>query len=254
VKDSIHVTGCNAVSAILEERPERVIEFVVLADARPHPGRDALRLKAESLGIPLSEEDSDFFRRVAGGRNAQGVAALLKPFPYTDLHAIADSAGEQSVLVVLDGVTDPHNLGAIVRSAAFFGADGVVIPKDRSVAMTPVAERISSGGAQIVPIARVANLSRALQDLQDAGYWVVGTVAEDGEALEDVDLSGRTVVVLGAEGSGMRRLTRKRCDRLVCLPGGHGGLESLNVSVFGGVMLYEVHRQREARKKQGGKG
>ena len=250
MKDAIHVTGCNAVSAVLEENPERVLEVVFLSEARPHPGREAVRSRAQQLRIPTEEEDAAFFRRISGGRNAQGVAALLKPFPYMDLHAIVERAGEQSVLVVLDGVTDPHNLGAIVRSAAFFGADGVIIPRDRAVAMTPVAERVSSGGAQIVPVARVANLARALQDLQDAGYWVNGTVAEEGEAPEDVDLCGRTVVVLGAEGAGMRRLTRKRCDRLIRLPGGKGGLESLNVSVFGGVMLYEVHRQRMAQQRK----
>ena len=254
MKDSNHVTGFNAVSAVLEERPERVIEVLFLADARPHPGREAVRKLAQKRGMPMQEEDASFFRRIAGGRNAQGVAALLKPFPYTDLHVIADRAGPESLVVVLDGVTDPHNLGAIVRSAAFFRADGIVIPKDRAAAMTPVAERVSAGGSEIVPIARVANLARALQDLQDAGYWVTGTVADGGEALEDVDLTGRTVVVLGAEGAGMRRLTRERCDRLVQLPGGQGGLESLNVSVFGGVMLYEVDRQRRVQERKGGQG
>ena len=146
------------------------------------------------------------------------------------------------LILVCDGVTDPQNLGAIIRSAAFFGAKGLIIPRDKSADVTPLAERVSAGGAASLPIVRVVNLSRTLEELKENGYWVYGTVEGGGEQPSQHQLKGKTAIVLGAEGQGIRRLTREKCDVLLTLTS-NGTIPALNVSVFAGLMLYEVHRQ-----------
>lgn len=244
------VTGIHAVASALAETPERVVRVLIQAAVRPHPARDAIVMDARQRGIPVEEEQTDYFKRLAAGRNTQGVAAELRSFAYTDLEDLVRPGTATPLVVVLDGVSDPHNLGAVLRSAAFFGATGVVIPKDRAVHVNPTVERAAAGGAAMVPVAMVTNLARALDDLKQAGLWVVGSVPTGGEALAAVDFCVPTALVLGAEGPGMRRLTTERCDRLATLPP-LGRMESLNVSVFAGIFLYEAIRQRTSAAERG---
>jgi 23S rRNA (guanosine2251-2'-O)-methyltransferase len=189
------------------------------------------------------EESDAFFDELSQGKSVQGIAAELAPFPYADLTTSLQALSRQDVtLLVLDGVTDPHNLGALARTAAFFGAWGILLPKDRSVEVTPTVERVSAGAINGLEVFQVTNLSRALQELKAAGFWVYGTVVEGGVPPAAVDLRGRSAIVLGSEGHGMRRLTKEGCDGWITLPTANP-VGSLNVSTFGAVMLYEIWRQ-----------
>ena len=159
-----------------------------------------------------------------------------------DIFAVAAERGEEPFVVVLDGITDPHNLGAIIRSAECAGAHGVVIPERRAAGLSPAAAKAAAGALNHMPIARVKNLNRALDDLKEAGLWVTGT-AMDGESAYTADLTGPVALVIGSEGEGMSRLARERCDRVVSLPV-KGHIDSLNASVAAGVLMYEIVRQR----------
>jgi len=150
---------------------------------------------------------------------------------------------DNALFLVLDGVTDPHNLGACLRSAAAAGTTAVIVPKDRAVGITPVVRRASAGAVDRVPLIEVTNLARALRDMKDAGVWLTGLAGEAEASLYDVDLKGKTALVMGGEGEGMRRLTREACDHLARIPM-PGSMESLNVSVATGVALFEAVRQR----------
>ncbi|GMV39271.1 MAG: hypothetical protein AMXMBFR64_09870 [Myxococcales bacterium] len=247
------VTGIHAVASALSETPDRVIRILIQADVRPHPAREAIVSEARQAGIPVEPEQTDYFKRLAAGRNTQGVAAELRAFSYVDLDEVVKARDHAPLLVVLDGVSDPQNLGAILRSAAFFGATGVVIPKDRAVHVNPTVERAAAGAAAMLPVCMVTNLARALDELKAGGLWVVGSVPAGGEPITAVDFTVPTALVLGAEGPGMRRLTTERCDRLVTLPS-QGRMESLNVSVFAGIFLYEALRQRVLAAPHGGPG
>jgi 23S rRNA (guanosine2251-2'-O)-methyltransferase len=231
------------VAEILREQPNRVLRLVVQADAKAHPARDVLVKEAGSLGIVVKQESADFFERLAPGRATQGIAADLRPFSYAALETVLANASATSIVLLLDGVTDPQNLGGILRSAAFFGVDAVVLPRDKSAEVTPTVERVACGGAAHISVCQVTNLSRAVEELKRHGYWVYGTVVDRGEFPYRVDLKGKVGLVLGSEGEGIRRLVREHCDGLISLPGG-ANVESLNVSVFAGLICYEVARQR----------
>lgn len=247
------VTGIHAVASALSETPERVVRILIQADVRPHPARDAIVEQARQGGIPVESEQTEYFKRLASGRNTQGIAAELRTFAYADLTDLLQPREGVPLIVLLDGVSDPQNLGAIVRSAAFFGATGVVIPKDRAVHVNPTVERAASGAAAMIPVCMVTNLARAIDEVKQAGIWVVGSVPSGGESITAVDFTVPSALVLGAEGPGMRRLTTERCDRLVTLPA-QGRMESLNVSVFAGIFLYEALRQRVLAAPRGGPG
>ncbi len=241
------LSGIHAVASLLRENPERIRRLIVQADARPHPARDVLVAEARGLGIEVVERDAGWFRALATGRNAQGIAAEIAPFPYAVLGDVVDATAgaEHALVAVLDSITDPQNLGSILRSAAFFGLAGVIIPKDRAAEVTPTVERVAAGGAAAVRVCQVTNIARTLDALKDAGFWVYGTVASGGEPMHRTDLTGRTALVLGAEGSGLRRLVAEKCDRLVTLPP-RGPMPALNAGVFAGVAFFEWARQVEA--------
>jgi 23S rRNA (guanosine2251-2'-O)-methyltransferase len=152
----------------------------------------------------------------------------------------------ETLLLLLDGVTDPRNLGACMRTAAAAGADAVIVPRDRSASLTAVVAKAAAGATESLPLITVTNLARAMKDMQDAGIWIIGAEIEAAQGLYDVDLTGARAWALGAEGSGLRRLTRERCDVLVHIPMA-GGMQSLNVSVAAGVCLFETQRQRRQR-------
>jgi 23S rRNA (guanosine2251-2'-O)-methyltransferase len=187
--------------------------------------------------------------RLAGTDRHQGVVAIVADYRYADLDdlvARAEASGRAALLVVLDGVEDPHNLGAIIRSAHALGAHGVVIPKDRAVGITPAAAKASAGAVERCPVARVTNVAKSLEALKEAGIWSVALAADGERALGDVDLAGPTALVLGSEGEGLRPLVRRTCDLSARIPMS-GGLDSLSVSASAAVALYEAARQRGAR-------
>ena len=181
----------------------------------------------------------------AEGRH-QGVMALCSPGETYDesfLLKLAEERGGDAFFLMLDGVTDPHNLGACLRAADGAGVQAVIVPKDNSVGLTPVVSKVACGAAETMPLVMVTNLTRTLEKLQQQGAWVVGTTGDAEQLIYDIDLKGPMVLVMGAEGAGMRQLTQKQCDFLVKLPMA-GGVSSLNVSVATGICLYEVVRQR----------
>lgn len=236
--------GIHAVQAILKTSPGKIDEI------RVQKGRDDQRLKklislAEQQDIPVTWVLRSDLDALAGGRH-QGVAALCRGADIQDenyLYELLEQLDQAPFLLVLDGVTDPHNLGACMRSADAAGVQAVIVPKDNSVGMTPTVQKVACGAAESVPLVVVTNLSRTLKQLQEQGLWIVGTAGETEQMIYDVDLKGPLVVVMGAEEKGLRRLTRENCDLLVKLPMA-GAVSSLNVSVATGICLFEAVRQR----------
>ena len=187
--------------------------------------------------------DDERLAKLAGSSNHQGVIAVVDAaYPHVTLDDVLEDVAEPALLLVLDGVTDPHNLGACLRNADAFGAHAVIVPKDRAGGLNATVAKAASGAADTVALITVTNLARALRDLKAKGVWVIGAEA-GGESLFDADLSGPVAWVLGAEGAGLRRLTREHCDRIVGIPL-VGSVESLNVSVASGICLYATRRAR----------
>jgi 23S rRNA (guanosine2251-2'-O)-methyltransferase len=207
---------------------------------------EKLLLLAKEKEVPVRQRDKKDLARLCGTEHHQGVALRAEPFAYAGLEDILEqwrASGENGLLLVLDGVQDPRNLGALIRSAACAGAHGVVIPKDRAVGVTATAEKASAGAVETVPVAQVANIAHCLEELKKAGFWIFGAVGESAASIFDQDFRGHVAIVIGGEGEGIRPLVLKKCDHLVAIPI-RGGVSSLNASVAGGVMLFEVVRQR----------
>jgi len=239
------MVGINPVEGALSHDAGRVRELRVERGAR-NPRVAELAARARQLGIAVTECARDQLERVADGARHQGVAASYaapEALDERDLVRLAEEAGGSALFLVLDGVTDPHNLGACLRSAAAAGVTAVIVPKDRAVGITPVVRRASAGGADRVPLVAATNLARALRTLKDAVVWLTGLAGETDIDLYDIDLTGPCALVLGSEGEGLRRLTRETCDFLARIPM-PGDMESLNVSVSAGVALFEALRQR----------
>jgi len=239
------VTGFHAVEEALASG--RALDRVVLARGRHGERVEAVVRLAKSRGVPVRFEDRQQIDRATGTREHQGVAALAAAKGVAELEDLLRDAAETDVLVLLDGVEDPHNLGAIVRTSLAAGAKGVVIPERRAAGLSDTVERASAGALAYLPIARVKNLVRAMEQMKEAGYWLVGLDEKAEKSYTDVDLRGKVAVVLGREGEGLHELTRKRCDFLVSLPT-TGPVKSLNVSVAAGVMLFEIVRRRNTKK------
>lgn len=200
---------------------------------------------AEEQGVPVHRRDRADLERLAGNPHHQGVVLRVAPFAYTDLEDFlsAHQADDALFLLALDGIQDPQNLGALIRSAACAGVQGVIIPKDRACGVTPVVEKASAGAVETVPVMQVTNLVQALERLKQAGCWAYGLAGEAGKYLYTTDFRGNLVVVVGSEGEGIRPLVRKHCDGLLAIPQ-YGGVSSLNASVAGGIVLFEAARQR----------
>ena len=239
------VYGLHAVNAVLERAPERLLEIWVAQprdDARIHELRD----RAQNVGVSVQLVGGDALAKLVGEVAHQGAVAAVRPLKAWDEHDLIQGISQISgdpLILILDGVTDPHNLGACLRTADAAGAHAVLIPKDRAAAVDGVVRKVAAGAAEFVPVASVTNLARAIDMLKERGIWVVGTDAEALQTLYGADLRRPLAMVLGAEGAGMRRLTRERCDFLVRIPMA-GQVESLNVSVAAGVALFEARRQR----------
>ncbi|MBW7472845.1 23S rRNA (guanosine(2251)-2'-O)-methyltransferase RlmB [Marinobacter sp. M216] len=238
------VFGWHAVEAVLKREPERLQQVWIQTgrqDKRVKSVTDAL----DSLGVRWKVvHRRELDERVSGVH--QGiVAAVSESREWTEDDLLAQLAGSDKppFLLVLDGVTDPHNLGACMRTADAVGVQAVVVPKDKSASLTPVARKVACGAAETVPFVRVTNLARFLRTLKDQGVWLIGTAGEASATLFQADFKGAVALVMGAEGKGMRRLTREHCDQLINIPM-LGHVDSLNVSVATGVCLYEALRQR----------
>jgi 23S rRNA (guanosine2251-2'-O)-methyltransferase len=186
---------------------------------------------------------SDRLTALAGTEAHQGVAAVVGPYPVVPLQRLTSGEKGPPLLLLLDGIQDPHNLGAIVRTALCAGAAGIVLPRDRSVGPTPAVSRVSAGALEHTALARVTNLARSIDSLKKAGFWIYGLVAAGGDSLFDCDLKGSLALVVGGEGKGLRRLVAERCDRIAAIPQ-RGPVGSLNASVAAAVALYEAYRQR----------
>ncbi len=236
------VYGIHSVAALLERSPERIDSLQVL-EGRSDQRMQQLLQAAEEAQLRIVRVSRDALDKYEVKH--QGVIALLaKNFEYreADLKQLVARA-DNPLLLILDGVTDPHNLGACLRSADAAGVDVVIAPKDNAASLTPVVRKVACGAAEAVPFVQVTNLARTLRDLQEWGVWIVGTAGEADTVIYDQDLKGPIAIAMGAEGSGLRRLTRERCDFLVKLPMA-GSVSSLNVSVATGICLFEVVRQR----------
>ena len=243
--------GIHSVRVMLTRSPQR-IRRLLLASAREDARLGEIRALAQRAGVQVAPADVATLDKLSDGGRHQGVVAELQAQagdPETQLEQALEAAGASPLLLVLDGVQDPHNLGACLRSADAAGVAAVIAPRDRAAGLTPVARKVAAGAAESVPFVSVVNLARTLRDLKERGVWLVGTADDAGQTLYDVDLTGPTAIVLGSEGEGMRRLTRETCDQLVSIPMA-GAVESLNVSVATGVVLYEAVRQRRARPRK----
>ncbi|MBM7456933.1 23S rRNA (guanosine2251-2'-O)-methyltransferase [Oceanisphaera litoralis] len=238
------IFGIHALDALLETHPEQVLE-VWLLKGREDERLNALQARLLAVGVKAQPASRAALDNKAKGGQHQGVVAKVKAQPVlneTDLDQLL-ATQDSPLLLVLDGVTDPHNLGACLRTADAAGVHGVIVPKDKSASLGPVVRKVACGAAEVVPLFQVTNLSRTLRQLQDKGVWVVGTAGEADHSLYQARLSGALALVMGAEGKGMRRLTREHCDELVSIPMA-GSVSSLNVSVATGVCLFEMVRQR----------
>ncbi len=243
---SHYIYGIHAVTTLLSSHPEMLEHLYV------QQGRDKKRLQhcldqAKASGIVVSVLPGDELDQLANqNKNHQGIVALCKTLPsYTeaDLTNLLQKQTSPYLLLVLDGVSDPHNLGACMRVANAMGVNFIITPKDRSVGITPVVHKVASGAALLTPLVRVTNLARTLRWLKEEGVWIVGTDEATEETISQIDLKGSIAIVMGSEGSGLRALTRKHCDFLarvdLC-----GVVRSLNVAVATGICLYECYRQR----------
>jgi len=234
--------GFHAVAARVRQRPES-IRAIYIAPARDDKRLREFVARAEAAGCALHAAAAQRLTQLAGTPRHQGVVAIVDAaIPHVTLEDVLESLAEPALLVVLDGVTDPHNLGACLRNADAFGAHAVIVPKDRAVGLNATAAKAASGAADTVPLLTVTNLARTLRDLKERGVWILGADV-GGESLFAAEVSGPIGWVLGAEGSGLRRLTRERCDRIVGIPLA-GAVESLNVSVACGICLYASRRAR----------
>lgn len=244
-KQNSWIAGINAVAAAIEHDAEHVREVLLEAGAR-NPRLAELEMEARRRDIDVRRVTQQALDGVAGGLRHQGAAARYAGASVLgegDLPGLVEAADGRALLLVLDGVQDPHNLGACLRSAAAAGITAVVIPKDKAVQVNATVRKTSAGAADIVPVVQVTNLARALRELQKQGVWLHGLDGEATQELYALDLTGNVALVLGGEGGGLRRLTREHCDSLARIPM-PGGFESLNVSVAAGVALFEAVRQR----------
>jgi 23S rRNA (guanosine2251-2'-O)-methyltransferase len=244
------IFGIHAVKTLLERSPQRVLALV-LQKARDDARMREIKTLAASLGVKIESRDARELDQLSGGQQHQGICARIRATQALGegaLDDLLDGLKRPPFLLVLDGVQDPHNLGACMRTAEGAGVDAVVVPRDRAVGLTPTVRKVASGAAEIVPFIQVVNLARTLGMLKEREVWVVGTDEEGTSLHYEANLVGSLAIVMGAEGDGMRRLTKESCDALVRIPM-LGATPSLNVSVATGILLFEAVRQRGKPRK-----
>jgi 23S rRNA (guanosine2251-2'-O)-methyltransferase len=239
------VYGLHAVAALLANPHRKTYKLFINQD-RMDKKVQALLTKAQQMSVPVELVTTQKMNQRFAEFTHQGIvaqASALTEYNESHLNALLDSSKKPGLILILDGVTDPHNLGACLRSADATGVDFVIIPKDKSASITAVVSKVACGAAESVPLVRVTNLVRAMEVLKERGVWIYGAAGEADATLYEIDCTGTMALVMGAEGEGIRRLTREHCDGLFSLPM-LGSVDSLNVSVATGVSLYEVIRQR----------
>jgi len=243
-----HIFGLHSVQHVLQQTPQRVLELYVLRERDDQRVQQLLETAAQA-GVPWQDVPRQTLDKLSEQGRHQGVVARCKALAQLDEDWLwarleqAQDATSKPLLLVLDGVQDPHNLGACLRTADAAGVMAVIVPKDRAVGLSGTARKVASGAAETVPLLTVTNLARCLRELQDHGVWLVGMAGEAEASVYQADFRGAVALVLGAEGDGLRRLTRETCDQLVRIPM-QGQVESLNVSVAAGICLFEAVRQR----------
>ncbi len=239
------IIGRNPVMEAL--RSGREIEKIFIKKGGVEGSIVSIIKKARAEGIAVTEVDKQKLDNMSQGENHQGIVALAAVHEYVSVNDIlkqAEEKGKPPFIIICDKITDPHNLGSIIRTANCVGADGVIIPKRNSVGLNSVVDKTSAGALEYTPVARVTNIARTIDELKDKGLWI--TAADmDGEAMYDIDLKGAIGLVIGSEGEGVSRLVRDKCDFIASIPM-HGKISSLNASVAAGVMMYEILRQRES--------
>ncbi len=246
-----YIYGLNAVSVLLQQTPQQVKQLFI-QPTTSNPRVQKITQLAKQLQLRIQTTAPDALDKLAENGLHQGVIAELMPntaLTESDLMPLLDALTVPPFLLILDGVQDPHNLGACLRSANAAGVHAVIIPKDRAVHLTPVVYKIASGAANITPCIPVTNLARTMTQLKDRGIWIYGASDEISQSIFEADLKGSIAWVLGAEGHGLRRLTRETCDALFAIPM-QGVVSSLNVSVATGICLFEAVRQRTATLKK----
>lgn len=243
-EDSDLIYGRHPVLSALESQ-RGLNRIWITARLRYDPRFHHLLLQAKENGAVIDEVEPKRLDQITDGANHQGIAAQISPYSYIELHElIAQSKTvNDPVIVVAEGITDPHNLGAIIRTAEAIGAQGLVIPQRRAAGITSTVVKVAAGALENFPVARVINLGRALEELKEAGFWIYGTAVTGSEPLHTVNFSGAIVLVVGSEGEGLSMLTQRSCDVLVSIPL-LGKTPSLNASVASGMALYEIYRQR----------
>jgi len=244
------LVGFHAVIARIRQAPDSLKTVYYDLSRRDRRMKEFIEITQQTIGRKVHQADSERLRQLAGHDRHQGVVAFAEPASLArNVAELLDSLGDKNpLLLILDGITDPHNLGACLRVADGAGADAIIVPKDRSAQLNTTVSKVASGAAEIMPFVAVTNLARSMRELQEAGVWLIGTSDDAEKILYEVDLTGPVAIVMGAEGEGMRRLTKETCDELVSIPM-FGGVESLNVSVASGVCLYEAVRQRILKAK-----
>jgi 23S rRNA (guanosine2251-2'-O)-methyltransferase len=238
--------GRNAVLEAL--RSDRRIQKIFVAAGANKGSMKELLILAQERGVPVEMMERRRLERITETRSDQGVVALVEPYKYVeveDILARSQASGEDPLVVILDGIEDPQNLGSILRTCDAAGVHGVIIPKRRAVGVTPAVAKASSGAIEFVPVAQVTNIVREIQALKERGLWVVAADMEGDRPLYHIDLKGPLAVVIGGEGRGLARLTKEKCDFLVKIPM-KGRISSLNAGVATGILLYEVMRQRDS--------
>lgn len=237
------IFGVNPVKESLQST-RGAYNLYVQISASDHRVEKIIKL-AEQRGVAVHRREKLDLTKMCASSHHQGIALEVEPFRYTDLHdlliSIADR-GASGFLLVLDGIQDPHNLGALIRSAACAGANGVIIPKDRACGVTAAAEKSSAGAVETIPVVQVTNVAQSLATLKDSGYWIYGLAGEARQSVHEIEFSGSIALVVGSEGEGIRPLVRKQCDVIMSIPQ-YGGVGSLNASVAGGIALFEVARK-----------
>jgi 23S rRNA (guanosine2251-2'-O)-methyltransferase len=243
MKDEL-IYGINPVKEALRGT-RRAFELFISGDEGDRRLAKIIELAGQK-SVPVRRRDKRDLNRLCGTDHHQGVALRAEPFAYAELETVFDrwrASGEGGLVLLLDCIQDPHNLGALIRTAACAGAHGVIMPRDRAVGITPAVEKASAGAVETVPVVQVANLAQTLDELKAEGFWVYGMASDAGAPLYRNDFTGNVALVIGSEGEGIRPLVQKKCDVLVSIPL-TGGVSSLNASVAGGIALFEVVRQR----------
>jgi 23S rRNA (guanosine2251-2'-O)-methyltransferase len=243
------ISGINAVRENLS-RDKGVVEVFVARGRKIERLKEILEL-ARRKGIPIRAEDRIYLDKLSSGRPHQGIVGILGTYRYfqlEDLVRISQAEEATGFLLAADHITDTGNLGSLVRTAVFFGVQGLILPVDRSASVTDAVHRISAGGSAFLPVARVVNMARTLKQLADQGFWVVGAAGESATSIYEFDWNRNLILVLGSEDKGLSRIVRNQCHHLVSIPS-FGHLDSLNVSVAGGVILSEIVKQRRIISK-----